>query len=331
MTQESSDKRRLAERIAPWGTVIALVVLIAVFGIAKPSEFISWGNFQTILAAGAGLGIVAVGLTLVLISGDFDLSVGAVATATGFAAALLCQHGWSIVPALLVAVLFGAFLGLINGFVTVVLNVSSFIATLAMLTVATGLATWWSKGESIPVGDQTFLDLSTAKVIGIPLPAVIALVIYAALWVVLERTRPGRMLYAAGANPEAARLAGIRVGLTRVVAFSVCSLLAAIAGVLLASRLSAAYHGAGTPYLLDAFAAAFVGAVTLRLGPFHIAGTAVGIALLTVLTNGLDVLGAPSYVAQLISGCFLIAAVAMAGVRARRNTAGGAALAGSTG
>jgi ribose transport system permease protein len=310
MTQTTSKSARLSERLAPWGTVAALVALILVFGIAKPSEFISWGNFQTILAAGAGLGIVAAGLTLVLISGDFDLSVGAVATATGFVAALLCQHGWPVGAALLAAVLFGALLGLINGFVTVVLNVSSFIATLAMLTIATGLATWWSKGESVPVGSQTFLDLSATKVIGIPLPAVIAFVIYAAIWVVLERTRPGRMLYAAGANPEAARLAGIRVGLT---------------------RLSAAYHGAGTPYLLDAFAAAFLGAVTLRLGQFHILGTAVGIALLTVLTNGLDVLGAPSYVAQLMSGCFLIAAVAMAGVRARRTTAGGAALAGTTG
>jgi ribose transport system permease protein len=331
MTQATSGSARLGERLAPWGTVAALVFLVLIFGIAKPAEFLSWGNFQTILAAGAGLGIVAAGLTLVLVSGDFDLSVGAVATATGFAAALLCQHGWPVGAALPAAILFGAMLGAVNGFVTVVLNVSSFIATLAMLTVATGLATWWSRGESIPVADQTFLGLSSTKVIGIPLPAVIAFVIYAAIWVVLERTRPGRMLYAAGANPEAARLAGIRVGTTRVVAFSVCSLLAGVAGLLLASRLSAAYHGAGTPYLLDAFAAAFLGAVTLRLGQFHILGTAVGIALLTVLTNGLDVLGAPSYVAQLISGCFLIAAVAMAGVRARRSTAGGAALAGTTG
>ncbi len=329
MTATTSQARVLLDRLAPWGTIAALAAIVLVFAIAKPSEFLAWGNMQQILSQGAGLGIVAVGLTLVLIVGEFDLSVAAVATASGFVAALLVQDGMAVPLAIVLAMAFGATLGAVNGFVTVFLNVSSFIATLAMLTVATGLATWWSKGESIAITNPGFLDLARDKVVGIPLTALIAIVIYVIVWIVTERTRVGRMLYATGANPGAARLAGIRVGLVRMSAFSVCSLLAAIAGVLLAARLSAAYHGAATPYLLDAFAAAFLGAVTLRIGQFHVIGTAIGVLLLTVLTNGLDVLAAPSYIAQLISGCFLIAAVAVAGIRARRG--GVSAIAGTTG
>lgn len=322
MSTTITHQRKVVERLAPWGTVIALGFLILIFGIAKPHEFLSGGNVQTILSAAAGLAVVAAGLTVVLICGDFDLSVGAVATASGFVAALLARDGTPVIAAIALALLLGIVIGSINGLVVVLLNVSSFIATLAMLTIATGLATWWSHSESAAITNQGFLNLALKKVIGIPLPALIAIGLYALLWVILERTRPGRMFYAAGANPEAARLVGIRAGATRVAAFATCSLLASIAGVLLAARLSAAYEGAGTPYLLNAFAAAFLGAVTLRVGQFHILGTAVGILLLTVLTNGLDVISAPSYVAQLISGCILVAAVALAGIRAR-NLRGG--------
>lgn len=325
MPSQRARNHGIAERIAPWGTVIALVVLIIGFAILNPSEFLAWGNIQTIMSQAAGLAIIAAGLTLVLISGDFDLSVGAVATAAGFVAALLVEKGTSVPIAILVAVVFGASLGVINGLVTVVLNVSSFIATLAMLTIATGLATWWSSSESVPITDDGFLNLARDKPLGIPLAALVAIVIYVVLWVVLERTRPGRSLYAAGANPHAARLVGIRVGLARTLAFATCSFLAAIAGVLLAARLSAAYQGAGSSYLLDGFAAAFLGAVTLRLGQFHIGGTAIGIMLLTILANGLDVISAPSYVAQLVSGFILVVAVASAGVRARSLQGGVAA------
>jgi ribose transport system permease protein len=144
---------------------------------------------------------------------------------------------------------------------------------------------------------------------------VIALVIYLGLWLVLERTLVGRMMYATGSNLEGARLTGIPTARIRVLCFSVCSMLAALAGILLASRLAAAYQGAANPYLLEAFAAAFIGAVSLRIGQFHILGTAIGVILLTILTNGLDILAVPSYVSQLVSGAILIFSVALAGLR----------------
>jgi ribose transport system permease protein len=316
MTVRQTERHEgLVARAAPWGTVIALGVLIVAFGVAKPSQFFAVGNLQTILSQGAGLGLVAAGLTLVLILGEFDLSVAAMATLSGLASALLVQKGVPVGLALLMALGLGFAVGVFNGLVVVALNVSSFIATLATTALVTGLGTWWAGSKSVAVTDDFFLSLSSSKVVGIPLPAAIAAVGFAVLWVVLERTRPGRMLYAVGSNLEAARLAGVRVGFVRVMAFATCSAFAALAGILLASRLSAGYQGAGDPYLLTAFAAVFLGAVTVRIGEFHILGTAVGILLLSVLSNGLDVVSAPSYVAQLVSGAILIAAVALAGLR----------------
>jgi ribose transport system permease protein len=313
----STRSSELLNRLTPWGTLLALGLLILVFGVAKPNEFLSWGNFQIILSTLAGLAIVSGGLTVVLILGEFDLSFAAMATLSGLVSGLLVADGMPIGAALGLALALGVVVGLINGLVIVKLHVSSFIATLASTAVLGGLATWWAASEAVPISNSFYLSLAADDVLGIPIPAVLAILIYAILWVVLERTLPGRMMYATGANLEGARLTGIPTARVRVLAFAVCSMLAALAGILLASRLSAAYQGAANPYLLEAFAAVFVGAVTLRLGQFHIFGTAVGVLLLTVLTNGLDILAVPSYVSQLVSGAILIMAVSLAGIRSR--------------
>jgi ribose transport system permease protein len=305
------------KRITPWGTLLTLGILILVFGAARPHEFLSWNNFQIVLSTLAGLAIVSGGLTVVLILGEFDLSFAAMATLSGLVSALLVSHGMAVGLAIVLSLALGAVVGLTNGLVVAKLQVSSFIGTLAATAVLAGLGTWWAASESIPIANDFYVSLAKDKVLGVPLPAVIAIVIYAMLWLVLERTLPGRMMYATGANLEGARLAGIPTFRVRVLAFAVCSTMAALAGILLASRLSAAYQGAANPYLLEAFAAAFVGAVTLRIGQFHILGTAVGVLLLTILTNGLDILAVPSYVSQLVSGAILIISVSLAGIRGR--------------
>lgn len=306
-------KRRSLGAVTPWATVMALVVMVIVFGVAKPGQFFSSGNLDTILYQSAALALVAAGLTVVLVNGDFDLSVGAVATVAAFAGAIIARDGSPVGIAIGVAVVLGLGLGAVNGLVTVFLNVSSFIATLAMLGLATGLAEWWSSGEDVAITNKSFLSLALTKWAGIPVSAIIALVAYIILWFALERTRPGRMLYAAGQNPEAARLVGIRVNALRIGAFMCCSALAAVAGVLLASQQTAAYSDAGNVFLLQGFAAAFLGAVTVRHGQFHVWGTFVGVAVLEVLSDGLSVVAAPTYLAQLVSGLVLIAAVSTAG------------------
>lgn len=313
--RQESDRspRSVWNAIAPYGTIAALVLLLATFGIAKPDQFLSSDNLLAILSQGSLLAIVAGGLTLCLISFDFDLSIGAMASLGGLTIALLLQDGMPLLPAVALVVLLGATVGLVNGLVVVRLGVSAFIGTLAMLSILNGLGLWWAGGSTVPIVNEAFSSWATAKVAGVQVPIVVALVWYLVLWVVLERTTIGRQVYAVGANPEAARLAGLKVRSMRVSAFVVCSTAAAVSGMLLASQLFGAYQGAGDAYLLDAFAAVFLGAVTLRLGQFHVLGTAVGILLLAVMTNGLNIVGLPAYLVSILKGLILIGAVAVAG------------------
>jgi len=289
-----------------------LGLMILGFAIISTDKFLSGDNLKTLLSQGAGLAIVSAGLTLVLVSWDFDLSVGAMATLAGLVVAILLDHEYSVVVAIGLTLLLGAVVGLINGLIVSRLGVSAFIATLAMLTILGGLGNWWTDSKAIPVTNLDFLSIDITKVLGIPLPAVIAIGVFVVLWILLERTKVGRMLYAVGANPNAAYIAGVRVKTLRTLAFTGSAMFAALAGILLTSKLSGGYHSAGDPYLLNAFAAVFLGAVTLRIGQFHILGTAVGILILTILANGLDTLSTPSYVTQIITGVILIAAVSLA-------------------
>jgi ribose transport system permease protein len=181
------------------------------------------------------------------------------------------------------------------------------------MSILNGLGTWWAGGASVTVNNVTFTNWATNKVAGIPIPVIVAIVFYAVLWFVLERTTIGRRIYAVGANAEAARLGGMPVSQVRAGAYVVCAIGATAAGLLLTSKLFGAYQNAGDPLLLDAYAAVFLGAVTLRLGQFHIVGTMVGVLLLAVLSNGLTIMGTQSYVGDLIKGGILIAAVAAAG------------------
>lgn len=301
----------------PWGTIAALVAMIVAFSIAKPNEFATIANFNVILNQAALLAIVATGLTLVLISWDFDLSIGAMITLGGLTVSLLLNQGLPLGLAILLTLLMAVGFGVINGLVVTKLNISAFIATLGMMTILNGVGDWWSDSATVPVSSTTLLNIDTAKIAGVHVPVAIALLVIVVAYVALEHTKAGRRLYAVGANMDAARIIGIRPARVRIVCFALCASAACLAGILLASRLTGGYHNAGDPFLLNAFAAAFLGAVTLRPGQFHILGTAIGVLILTVLTNGLSVVSAPAYVNDIVQGVILIFAVASAGLAMR--------------
>ena len=311
--RHGSSVERSLQAAAPYGTTATLILLFAIFAAAKPEEFLAGDNLRAILSQAALLAIVAGGLTIPLISLDFDLSIGAMASLGGLTVALLLQHDFPLVGAVAMVVALAVAVGVVNGLVVVRLGVSAFIATLAAMSVLTGLGEWWSNGTTVPILDPAFASWATAKLAGFEVPVVIAVVWYVILWVTLERTTLGRKIYAVGANSEAARLTGLRVRSLRVGAFVVSAVAAAVAGVLLTSKLTGAYQGAGDAYLLDAFCAVFLGAVTWRIGQFHIMGTAIGILLLAVLTNGLNIIGLPAYLVSIAKGVVLVAAVAIAG------------------
>ncbi|MEA2256392.1 MAG: ribose transport system permease protein [Solirubrobacteraceae bacterium] len=304
----------VGQGLARWATIGALLVMVVAFSALKPDDFATWENIRSILSQGAILAIIAGGLTLCLISWDFDLSIGAMATLGGLVSALLVAHGIPLGVAALMTAGLGATVGLINGIVVVKFRVSAFIGTLAMMSILGGVGLWWTAGVPVPITNVPFMRLAFNQVAGIPLPVLVAIGWYAVLWVVLERGKFGRKLYAVGSNQKAARLAGIRVPAVRIVVFTLCAAAAALAGLLLASTLAGGYQGAGDAFLLDAYAAVFLGAVTLRIGKFDIVGTAVGILILAVMTNGLNLLALPSYVISIVKGVILIVGVAAAGI-----------------
>lgn len=301
------------ERFTPYSSLVVLALMIGYFAFNYTDEFWTTDNFLSLLSDAAPLAVVAAGLTFALISLDFDLSVGAMATLSGMTLALLLQNDLALAPALAIVFALGAFVGLVNGLIVVRLGVSAFIGTLAMFSVLGGLSTWWADGASVNVTNTTFTGWSLDELLGIPLPIVLAVAIYLVLWFVLERTTIGRRVYAVGANATAARLGGVSVSRIRIGAFILCSLGATVAGLLLTSKLFGAYQNAGDPLLLDAYAAVFLGAVTLRLGQFHILGTAIGVLVLAILANGLAIMGTEAYIGNLIKGGILISTAAVAG------------------
>jgi ribose transport system permease protein len=308
-----SRARMIVERITPFGSLIVLVAMVAYFAYNYYYEFWTKDNLIALLSDGAPLAIVAGGLTVALISLDFDLSVGAMATLSGLTLALLLGKSVPLGLAILMVLALGVIVGLVNGFVVVKLGVSAFIGTLAVMSILGGLSTWWASGASVNVTDVTFTGWATDMVWGLPYPLILAIVFYFFLWFVLERTTIGRRIYAVGANAEAARLGGFNVARLRMGAFVICAVGATVVGLVLTSKLFGAYQNAGDTLLLDSYAAVFLGAVTIRLGQFHILGTAVGVLILSVLSNGLSIIGTEAYVGNLIKGGILVAAVAIAG------------------
>jgi ribose transport system permease protein len=300
--------------------VVLLVGLIVVFSILKPDRFPTTTNFEAILDNASVTTVLAVGLTLPLAMGDFDLSIGFLASLVGIAtASLLSSKGWATGPALLAAAAMGVIVGIGNGVLATKFRLSAFIATLAMGSVLGGVTFAISGGTNVYQNlPHSFTKLGDPTSLGISMPVIIAAGFSAIAWFILSATRTGRSIYAIGSNPEVARFAGIKVSVYRCAGFVAASLGAATAGVLLTARSSAAYVQAGDNFLIPAYAAAFIGAATFKPGLFQVPGTIVGVLLTAVLFSGMTMLGVQSYVQQIITGLILMLAIGIAARADRR-------------
>jgi ribose transport system permease protein len=309
------DRRaaRLAATILPrYGVLIAFVVVIIVFSIAKPDIFPTWTNAKTILTESAPALILAVGLTVVLAMQDFDLSIGAtVGLAGGVAVALMAKHAWGWPIALLMALGFGVAVGLLNGYLIAFLGGPSFIITLAIGTVLTGIEYAFTNQATVFSGvAQGYVNIAAKSYfLGLSNQIWIAVVVALVLWVLLDRTEVGRYMYAIGGNPEAARLSGIRTRALRLLGFVIVGVSAAIVGIILTSQGGSYTPNAGAPYLLPAYAAAFLGAACFKPGEFNVPGTVVGVLFLGTISTGLTILNLQTYLINLVQGGILVAAV----------------------
>jgi ribose transport system permease protein len=293
-----------------FGTPAALALVCAGFAILSPDAFATLGNLVNVTQQMSLLAIIALGATFVMVLGEFDLSVSAQASWAGIAMFVLLGNGVAVAPAILATLASCALFGAVSGALVAVWGVPSFIATLSVGTIVGGGTFWASDGATlfghVPPG---FRALARGDVAGIPAPTLWMAGLFAAGAFVLAQTELGRRLYAIGGNREAARLAGVPVRRDVVVAFVLAGTLSGLAGILLAARLGSAHPTGGGGFLLQAYAAVFLGMTAFREGEANVAGTLVGAAIIAVLANGLTILNVPSFFQDMATGAIIVAAV----------------------
>lgn len=299
------------------GTVVALILLIIFFFAMRPDVFLTFVNVKNILYQVSILAIIAGAQTLVMVVGDFDLSVAAISSLSGATAGALMIGGAPIPVAILVALLVGFAVGAINGVLVAYIGLSAFVATLATMTSVVGVAFLVTEGTTLFNFPAEFNELGQGRFLNIPLPVYIAIVLSVLLWLVLRFTTLGRRWYATGGNAEVSRLSGVNVRAARLLAFTLAGGVSALGGILLAARLGSASAIQGEDNLLFSVAAVFLGMTVIRSGAANLGGTMIGVAIIGVMSNGLNILGVNAYVQQVITGLIIIAAVMLSALRTR--------------
>lgn len=295
------------------GLILALVVLCIVGYITGGERFASMDNVMTILRLGAALGVLSIGMTFVITGGGIDLSVGSVlGLATVWASTLATQTmaqdtHWIVMVGVALAV--GAASGLVNGVLIAYGKVVAFIATLAMMVGARGLAEMIANRQTQPVKVRPFLDFFRADVLGIPVLVWVFVVVAVGGWVLLNRTTFGRRTIAVGGNPEAARLAGVNVKRHTMYLYGLSGLTAGIAGAMMLARTTAGSSTNGQFYELDAIAAVVVGGTLLIGGRGTIGGTVLGVLIFTTLTNVFTINNMSTSAQAVAKGVIIVVAV----------------------
>jgi ribose transport system permease protein len=301
----------LSNLLARYGLLLAFLITIVIFSLARPNTFPTLNNVKSILTLAAPPLIIAAGLTVVLVMQDFDLSFGAmIGLAGGAVTTFIVSDHWAWQVAIIVVLLMGIGAGIANGVMVAYWGGSSFIITLAMGTVLTGVEFALTHQNTVYQGyPNGFIALASNTTLGLSNQIWIAAVVAIILWVLLDHTEIGRYMYAIGGNSEAARLSGLRVKRLRVAGFVVVGVMAAVVGVLLISESGSYAPNGGASYLLPAFAAVFLGAAVFRPGEFNLPGTVIGVLFLGVIQTGLIMLNLQTYIINLVQGGILIGAV----------------------
>lgn len=293
-----------------YGTIIAGILVVVVFSVLRPDAFFTLSNFINITKQISLLVIIALGATLAMSVGEFDLSVGALASLGGVVAAKLAVAGMPLIICFLVPVILCFSIGWINGWLVTKFKILSFITTLGMSTILAGITFWLTGGatvfENIP---KSFSILGSKDILGLPMLSIIMLVTIIIFWFLMRHTSFGRKLYAIGGSEEASKVSGINSKKYKRLAFALCGMLSAATGMLMASRLGSAHPTGGDGYFLQAYAAVYLGTTVFREGVPNVWGTFIGAAILGILSNGLTILQVPSFMQDVLTGCIIILAV----------------------
>ncbi|NGN68650.1 ABC transporter permease [Streptomyces sp. A7024] len=291
--------------------VVVLAALIVVGAVTEPEQFLEWANIRLILTQGSIIGVVTVGMTLVIIGGGIDLSVGAIVALASVWATTVATQDYGFTGILFTAVIVGVGCGLVNGVLISYGGMVPFIATLAMLASARGLALMISDGKTqiVSVNAVTDLGLPKSYVLGIP-PLIIIFAVIAALgWLLLNRTTFGRRTVAVGGNAEAARLAGININRQRLALYLISGLCCGIAAFMLIVLSGSGQNTNGNLYELDAIAAAIIGGTLLSGGRGTIVGSVLGVLVFMTINNIFALNNLETDVQQIAKGAIIVVAV----------------------
>lgn len=312
---------RYGHRLNEIGLLAAILILYVVLGLSA-SGFLSLDNQLGLLRNAATIGIAAWGVTLVIIAGEIDISIGpAVAFASVIAAKGATEWNLGVIGAIMLTLAMGVLWGALAGWLRARFNVPSFITTLGLWSVLGGMALYMTDALPVPLPESGLLDVLGGSVLGIPTAALVMLVLFAVFAYVAKYTAYGRSVYATGGNAAAAQLAGLNVARVRVLLFATTGLLSAITGVLLAARLGSGNGGAAAGLEFDVIAAVVIGGTALAGGRGSLGGTFLGVVFITVIANGLVLLGVNSFFQDVVRGLIIVGAVLINVVISRRSAA----------
>ncbi|MDQ0780013.1 ribose/xylose/arabinose/galactoside ABC-type transport system permease subunit [Streptomyces aurantiacus] len=301
------------------GLLAAVVVLYIVLGVIA-GGFLSADNQLGILRDAATVGIPALGVTLVIIAGEIDISIGpAVAFASVLFAKAASEWDFGLPIALLLTLVAGALWGSAAGWLRARFGVPSFIATLGLWSALGGLALYTTNALPVATPGGGFMEALGGKILGVPTPAIVLVLLFLAFWYVARRTAYGRSVYAVGGNAAAAQLAGIRISRVRVVLFATTGVLAALTGILMAARLGSGNGGAAAGLEFDVIAAVVIGGTALAGGRGSLVGTMLGVVFISVIANGLVLLGVNSFLQDVVRGLIIVGAVLINVVISRKS------------
>lgn len=310
--------KKLVTENVPLLGLLTLMLFVALIN----ENFLTVDNILNILRQTSLNAIIAMGMTFVILTAGIDLSVGSILAFAGAVCASLIAADSPLIVALIVTLGTGAALGAASGIVVAYFGVQAFIATLVSMTMVRGAVLVFSEGRPISTGNlevsNAFYEVGGGYIAGIPIPVIIAGLVFVICWYVLNHTRLGRYTYAIGGNEQVAKLSGVSVNIVKVTIYGISGMLAALAGIILTARLESAQPTAGLAFELDAIAAVVLGGTSLAGGRGRITGTLIGALIIGVLNNALNILDVSSFYQMIAKGAVILLAVVLDG-RSKRS------------
>ena len=313
------DKHGISKFATRYGTVVFFALICATFAILRPHSFFKISNVVTVLRQISILAILGAGLTVVMITGRIDLTIGNTTSAISvLIGALMVDFGMNVWLACIIGVAAGALLGALNGATVAYIGIPDFIATLSMGFLISGFNQAYTKGHPISNLPKVFSIFGKGSLLGIPVSIYMMFICLVVVYIVLNKTRFGRHVYAIGGNQEAAMMSGINVKKNLLMSYVVSGMGCALGAIILSSRLQTCHPSAGDAYMMDALATVYVGATAFKNGEPNIMGTFIGALIIGVLNNGLTLCNVSYYSQDIAKGAVILLAVTITSIQRSR-------------